>query len=151
MREVRKYPHAEGWILEKWFPASSYGAEAEWYSYKAVDGFTSMLGPYPECGDYEMIFGPWTKLPASDVLQGLISRYSAGIHGRRGTPESRAQEYLLRYQYEEERAEVKRKAEYEAMMRDHISPLHSISLAASRWRQELARRTGNGNEHIGII
>ncbi len=55
------------------------------------------------------------------------------------------------YQYEEEQAETKRKIEYDAMMRDHISPLHSSSLAASRWRQELARRTGNGNEHIGIL
>ena len=147
----QKYPHAEGWILERWFPASSYGTQAEWYSYKAVDGFTPMLGPYPECGDYEMIYGPWTKVPASDVLQGLIAQYSAGINNRRGTAASRAQEYLLRYQYDEEQAETKRKAEYEAMMRDHVSPLHSSSLAASRWRQELARRTGNGNEHIGIL
>jgi hypothetical protein len=151
MREVKKYPHAEGWILEKWFPASSYGTQAEWYSYKAIDGFTPMLGPYPECGDYEMIFGPWPKVPTTDVLQGLIAKYSAGISGRRGSPESRAQEYLLRFQYEEEQAEAKRKIEYDAMMRDHISPLHSSSLAASRWRQELARRTGNANEHIGIL
>ena len=104
MREVRKYPHAEGWILEKWFPASSYGTQAEWYSYKAIDGFTPMLGPYPECGDYEMVFGPWLKVPTTDTLQGLIAKYSAGINGRRGSPESRAQEYLLRFQYEEEQA-----------------------------------------------
>jgi hypothetical protein len=57
----------------------------------------------------------------------------------------------LRFQYEEEKAEAKRKIEYDAMMRDHISPLHSSSLAASRWRQDLARRTGNANEHIGIL
>jgi hypothetical protein len=151
MREVKKYPHAEGWILEKWFPASSYGTQAEWYSYKAVDGFTPMLGPYPERGDYEMIYGPWAKVPGTDTLQTLISRYCHDINARRGTVESRAQEYLLRFQYEEEQAETKRKGEYEAMMRDHISPLHSSSLAASRWRQELARRTGNGNEHIGIL
>jgi hypothetical protein len=85
------------------------------------------------------------------MLQGLISRYSAGINGRRGSPKSRAQEYLLRYEYEEQQAEDKRKAEYEAQMRDHISPLKSSSLAASRWRQDLARRTGNENEHIGIL
>jgi hypothetical protein len=151
MREVRKYPHAEGWILEKWFPASSYGTQAEWYSYKAIDGFTPMLGPYPECGDYEMVFGPWPKAPTTDTLQGLIAQYSFGINSRRGSAESRAQEYLLRFQYEEEQAEAKRKVEYDAMMRDHISPLHSSSLAASRWRQDLARRTGNANEHIGIL
>ena len=108
-----------------------------------------MLGPYPECGDYEMVYGPWGKAPSTNTLQELIARYSQGINGRRGSAESRAQEYLLRFQYEEEQAETKRKAEYEAMMRDHISPLQSSSLAASRWRQELARRTGNGHEHIG--
>lgn len=151
MREVCKYPHAQGWVLEKWFPASSYGTQAEWYSYKAVDGFTPMLGPYPERGDYEMAYGPWGKIPTTDVLQKYIGMYASGINNRRGSPESRAQEYLLRYQYEEEQAETKRKAEYEAMMRDHISPLHSSSLAASRWRQDLAARTGNGNEHIGIL
>jgi hypothetical protein len=151
MREVRKYPHADGWVLERWFPASSYGTQAEWFSYKAVDGFTPMLGPYPECGDYEMIYGPWTKAPTTDVLQGLIARYSHDLNSRRGTVQSRAQEYLLRYQYEEEQAESKRKVEYDALMRDHLSPMHSGSLAASRWRQGLAARTGNGNEHIGIL
>jgi hypothetical protein len=151
MREVRKYPHADGWILEKWFPASSYGTQEEWYSYKAIDGFTSMLGPYPERGDYEMIYGPWAKIPSTDVLQKLISSYSSGINNRRGTPESRAQEYLLLYQYEEELAERKRKEEYAAMMDDHLSPMKSGSLAASRWRQGLAARTGNGNEHIGTL
>jgi hypothetical protein len=151
MREVRKYPHAEGWILEKWFPASAYGTQEEWYSYKAADGITAMLGPYPERGDYEMIYGPWSKIPSTDLLQRLISSYTSGINHRRGTPKSRAEEYLLRYQYEEEVAERKRKEEYAVMMADHLSPMKSGSLAASRWRQELAARTGHGNEHIGIL
>jgi hypothetical protein len=109
-----------------------------------------MLGPYPECGDYEMIYGPWAKIPTTDMLQGFISQYSHGINSRRGSPESRAQEYLLRYQYEEEQAEKKRKEEYAVMMADHLSPMKSSSLAASRWRQDLAMRSGNSNEHVGI-
>jgi hypothetical protein len=151
MREVCKYPHAEGWVLEKWFPASSYGTQFEWYSYKAIDGFTPMLGPYPERGDYEMIFGPWQKIPSTDALQRLIAGYASGINSRRGSPESRAQEYLLRYEYQEQQAEEKRKEEYAVMMADHLSPMKSGSLAASRWRQGLAARTGNANEHIGIL
>jgi hypothetical protein len=109
-----------------------------------------MLGPYPECGDYEMVFGPWPKAPTTDTLQGLIAQYSCGINSRRGSPESRAQEYLLRFQYEEEQAETKRKVEYDAMMRDHISPLHSSSLAASRWRQDLARAPGMLTSILGF-
>jgi hypothetical protein len=151
MREIRKYPHAEGWILEKWFPASAYGTQEEWYSYKAIDGMTAMLGPYPERGDYEMIFGPWPKIPSTDMLQRLVASYASGINSRRGSAESRAQEALLRYEYEEELAERKRKAEYAVMMADQLSPMKSGSLAASRWRQELAARSGHGNEHIGIL
>ncbi len=44
MREIRKYPHADGWILEKWFPASAYGTQEEWYSYKAIDGIHGDAG-----------------------------------------------------------------------------------------------------------
>lgn len=150
MREVPKYPESEGWILEKWFPATAYGSREDWHSYKAADGFTPMLGPYPERGDYEFIFGPWPKVPSTDVLQGHISKYSAGINARRGTPESRAREYLQRYQYQQNAAEERRKAEYMKMFRDELTPMHSSSLAASRWRNEVAGRAGI-TEHIGIL
>lgn len=150
MREVRKYPQSEGWVLERWFPASTYGTQEEWYSYKAVDGFTSMLGPYPECGDYEFMYGSWQRVPATDILQGLISKYVSTRESRCGTPESRAQEYMLRYEYELEQEETKRKAEYAMLMADHLSPMKSGSLAASRWRQGLASNIGI-TEHIGIL
>lgn len=151
MREVQRYPHIEGWCLEKWFPASAYGSRDEWHSFKAVDGVTPMLGPYPEDGDYECLFILGLKLPATDILQKYISSYAAGIANRKGTPESRAREYMLRYQYEQEQAEIRRKAEYNAWFKDELSPLKSGSLEASRWRQDLAARTGNANEHIGIL
>lgn len=151
MREVRKYPQSDGWLLERWFPASSYGTTAEWYSYKAVDGFTPMLGPYPECGDYEFAYGPWARVPSVDVLERRISEHAGIQANKKGTPEQRAREYMQRYQEQEELAERRRKLEYEAEMRDKISPMYSSSLAASRWRQDLAARTGNANEHIGLI
>lgn len=151
IREIRKYPHAEGWVLERWFPTSSYGLPVDWYSWKAVDGVTPMLGPYPERGDYEMIFGPWPRIPSTDTLERLISNYCAGINGRRGTRDSRIREAMVRYQYETELAEQKRKEEYLAWMRDELSPMKSGSLEASRWRQDLAKRTGHQNEHIGVL
>lgn len=150
VRETQKYPHAEGWILEKWFPASSYGTREEWHSYKASDGVTPMLGPYPECGDYEFQYGPWEKLPTTDMLQGLISQYSSSIANRKGTPFARAVEYLQRAQYAEEKKEQKLKEEYEAIFRDVLSPMNSTSLAASRWRQDLAKRTGQ-TSHVGLL
>jgi hypothetical protein len=151
VREVRRYPQAEGWILENWWPASRYGTQEDWYSYKAVDGITPMLGPYPECGDYEFIYALGSRLPTVATLESHISKYVSAQENKKGTPESRAQEYLQRYEENLELDEKKRKAEYEAQFRDHLSPLKSGSLAASRWRQYLAARTGNANEHIGIL
>lgn len=150
IRETPKYPHCSGWILESWFPASIYGTPDDWYSYKANDGITPMLGQYPECGDYEMQYGPWEKLPSTDTLQGLISKYSSSMANRKGTPFARAVEYLQRAEYEAQRKEAKRKEEYEAMFRDVLSPMSSSSLEASRWRQDLARRVGN-RSHVGIL
>lgn len=150
VREHRKYPQSEGWILERWFPATSYGSPEEWYSFKAVDGITPMLGPYPEAGDYEFIYGPWLRTPSIDVLERRISEYTNKQANKKGTPESRAREYSQRWQEKYELEEIQRKHEYEAMMRDHLSPLKSGSLPASRWRQELAGRIGI-SEHIGTI
>jgi hypothetical protein len=150
MREVRKYPQSEGWVLERWLPASAYGSPDEWFAYKAVDGITPMLGPYPECGDYEYQYGPWLHVPSIDVLERKISEYTGKMSNRKGTPEQRAQEYMQRYQEQEELDEKKRKEEYALMMADHLSPMHSGSLAASRWRQGLAKNIGLG-EHIGIL
>lgn len=150
VRETQKYPHVDGWILESWLPASSYGTPEDWYSYKADDRVTPMLGPYPECGDWEMQYGPWNKLPATDLLQGLISQYSSSIANRKGTAFSRAVEYLNRAAYAKEKEEKKLRDEYEAIFRDVLSPMKSSSLAASRWRQDLAKRTGQ-TSHVGIL
>lgn len=150
VRETPKYPESDGWILERWFPASSYGTRQDWHSYKSVDGITPMLGPYPEEGSYEMQYGPWLKTPAISTIQALISSYTNQMAHKRGTPESRAQEYLMRFQYQYDEAEKKRKAEYTAMMKDELTPMHSSSLAASRWRNRLAENAGI-SEHIGIL
>lgn len=150
VREHRKYPQAEGWILERWFPASSYGSQEEWYSFKAVDGITPMLGPYPECGDYEYLYGPWMRTPSIDVLERYICTYTNAQANKKGTPASRLREHSQRWQEKEELEERQRKVEYEAIMRDHLTPMASTSLAASRWRQDLAARIGV-TEHIGTI
>ena len=150
VRETQKYPHASGWILESWFPASIYGTPEEWYSYKADDRITPMLGPYPECGDYEMQYGPWEKLPPTDLLQNLISQYSSSISNRKGTPWARAVEYVQRAEYAKAKEEKRFREECAAEFNDALTPMKSTSLEASRWRQELAARIGS-RSHVGII
>jgi hypothetical protein len=150
MRETQKYPQADGFVLESWFPASSYGTREEWHSYRADDGITPMLGPYPECGDWELQYGPWEKLPSIDTLQNLISQYSNGIANRKGTPWARAVEYVQRAEYAKEKEEKRFREECAAEFNDVLTPMKSSSLAASRWRNDLARQSGI-REHIGIL
>lgn len=109
-----------------------------------------MLGPYPECGDYEFQYGPWEKLPTTDILQNLISQYSSSIANRKGTPFARAVEYLQRAEYAKEKEEKRLRDEYEAQFRDVLTPMSSTSLAASRWRQDLAKRTGQTSQ-VGLL
>jgi hypothetical protein len=149
IRETEKYPQVSGWILESWLPASSYGTREDWYSYKADDGKTPMLGTYPECGDFEMQYGPWKTLPSIDLLQTLISQYSSSIANRKGTAFSRAVEYLERARYAAEKEEKRLREEYAAEFNDVLTPIKSTSLEACRWRQDLAKRAGI-REHIAI-
>lgn len=149
IRDTRKYPESEGWILERWFPASTFGTQENWYAQKSIDGLTPCLGPYPERGDYEFCYGPWEQLPTTDVIQLRISQYTAQINNRTGTPESRLRDYMYRFEYNQRIAEEKRKKEYEAMFKEELTPMNSSSLAASRWRNDLAARTGL-RSHVGI-
>jgi hypothetical protein len=73
MRWIPKYP-CEGWILERWFPASCWGSKQAWEAVKSSDGVTPMMGPYPARGDYWMMKGPWVEIPTiSAVRQGVSS------------------------------------------------------------------------------
>lgn len=53
--QINLYPF-EGWILEKWKPAHSFGSPAVWEQYR-FNG-ENALGPYPYDGDYELVAGP---------------------------------------------------------------------------------------------
>lgn len=150
MREVCKYPHLEGWILEKWFPASTYGTRDAWEGFLAVDGFTPCLGPYPSEGDYEVLLGPWPRVPAISTLRAVIRDNISAIENRVGTPESRAREYINRKEWEAQQKEERRKEEIAYELNDSLSPMKSSSLGASRWRNEVAKRAGI-TEHIGIV
>lgn len=74
----------QGWILERWFPASSYGSKEQWESALSQDG-TPMMGPFPDRGGYFMLSGggPWPEIPLLDDIRAAISEWenSAHLHG----------------------------------------------------------------------
>lgn len=74
-----------GWILERWFPASSYGSKEQWESALSQDGVTPMMGPFPERGGYFMLSGggPWPEIPLLEDIRESIAQWenSAHLHG----------------------------------------------------------------------
>lgn len=45
----------KGAILERWFPATTWGTRGDWESEMAEDGITRLKGEYPRHGDYYMV------------------------------------------------------------------------------------------------
>jgi hypothetical protein len=81
---VPKWP-VKGWILERWFPTSSFGTKREWEAAKSSDGVTPMMGPYPEKGDYFLLDGPWAEIPNLEDVRKAVSTWendTSHTHGR---------------------------------------------------------------------
>ena len=146
--EQRRYPHLEGWILQKWFPASSYN-KAQWFEpqHCMADG-TPKLGPYPQFGDYEMMAGPMERLPGKQQIHEFISAYYRGLESRHSSVETRMREMLNALEYEERRQVRDAREFMDEYMRDKCSYITSSSLEAGRVRTERAEKLGI-REHVG--
>lgn len=44
-----------GWILERWFPPTTWGSPLDWRLATAQDGVTRMMGEWPRHGDWWMV------------------------------------------------------------------------------------------------
>lgn len=146
--EQQRYPHLEGWILQKWFPASSYD-KSQWFApeHCMSDG-TPRLGPYPQCGDYEMVAGPVERIPSRAELHEFIAAHYRGLESRSGSVETRMRERMNAIEYEQQRQVQETRAFVDEYMKDKCSYLNSSSLAAGRVRTERAERLGI-REHVG--
>lgn len=146
--ERRRYPHLEGWILQRWFPPSAY-SRTQWFAPEnCLAGGIPKLGPFPQFGDYEMIGGPIQRVPSRSELHSFISSYFRGLESRAGSIESRTREAVNAVEYERQKEEQRIRAMADEYMRDKCSYLFSSSLEAGRIRTERAEKLGI-REHIG--
>src|ERR1035438_9126805 len=68
----------KAWILQRWFPASVWGARSTWEGERAPDGRTRLLAAYPNRGDYMMMpCGPWKSIAAAGDVKTAIRCYNA--------------------------------------------------------------------------
>jgi hypothetical protein len=146
--EQRRYPHIEGWILQRWFPPGAY-SRTQWFAPENClpDG-TPKLGPFPEYGDYEIAGGPAERVPCKQELYDFISRYYQQLESRKGSVESRILEAVNAAEYERRQQEAQMRVFADQYVRDKCSYLQSSSLEAGRIREQVARRCGI-REHVG--
>ncbi len=142
LTEQRRYSYLEGWILQKWFPASSY-SKSEWFAPDRCfpDG-TPHLGPYPYCGDYEMQGCAVEQMPSKEALRGFIGSYYQALEKRSPNIETRMRERQNTLEYEERERNRQALAHVDAVRRDRCSYITSGSLAAGRIRTERAEKLG---------
>lgn len=146
--EIPRYPH-EGWIMERWMPAHMWGPREVWESFRSEDG-SSLLGPYPNEGQYYMICGPFDKMPPIGDMSEAIAHYECTLRNR---PEDLEREVGKKVRAEESlRLKKKEKLikDLEYLRKSELMPvLRSPSLSAQGFRNELQKQCGF-TSHFGM-
>lgn len=140
-------PHyqIDGWILERWFPASAWGVKEQWEGERAPDGRTRLLAAYPNLGDYMMMYGPWKSISAAGDLKLYLRTYAAQ---RRANPvnwDNSVATYLaLDAKYRQEQADEYAE-ELEAQYRMGISgALKTVSSTSQKLRNAMSEYSLGG-------
>ncbi|HLJ25311.1 MAG TPA: hypothetical protein VKY85_01225 [Candidatus Angelobacter sp.] len=142
-----KYPKAQGWILQRWYPAEMYDQKT-WMAPQNMTVWGPKLGPFPVHGDYELALGPFQELPTSSMLDEAIGEFFAMLYN---LPENIEVRQRMRVDQAEQAEQDEAKhisAFLDDYMKDKCSYIWSSSLEAGRIREEVAKRCGI-REHVG--
>lgn len=146
LADIELYPF-EGWIIEKWKPAESFGSPGDWETYRFQG--SNALGPYPTFGEYELLAGPTPYLPTAGQIEDAIRQDFRNIQSR---PRSARERVALLMAKIEQRRKAKAREQAnkaEAFRKDGPASLHNrLSLGAGRVMNELAKKVGI-TEHVG--
>lgn len=124
----------EGFLLEKWKPASSFGSPASW---------PASLGPYPQYGDYEDIAGPTPYLPTISELERAIRLNMQNVENQLTSRRDRYLRLLNISALREAASKKRRLAIVEDFVKDGPASLRNrLSLGAGRVIQDLATKAG---------
>jgi hypothetical protein len=147
--EIPKYP-CEGWVLEKWFPATTWGSPEEWKSHRSEDGST-IMGDYPSRGDYWMLAGPFEKVPELADLRQAIDMHRQAMQSQPTNYARVLQQTIFDEETKREQRREKLEADLAYMRKNELVPvLKSGSLEAQRFRNQLSESIGD-RSHLGAV
>lgn len=68
---------ASHWILQKWFPPSTWGTAEQWREHRTTEerDLRLFVQEFPQGGDYFMLAGPWGSIEAAGDLRAPIREY----------------------------------------------------------------------------
>ncbi len=137
----------QGWILQRWFPASTWGTRAQWEGERAKDGRTQLLAAYPQCGDYMVMpCGPWRTLSEVPDLRAAIRSYTFQQESNPVNWDNHTKAMVAMEAYERQAEAEAFAEELEVQYRMAVSPvLRSSSKAAQRVRNQIAESVGGVN------
>jgi hypothetical protein len=136
----------EGWILEKWKPAHTFGSQDEWYAFR-FEG-KAALGPYPIHGEYELCAGPTPYQPSSEQLETAIHEEIRKAEARPTSARERMVQTMLDIERQQEAQDRETQNQVEAAYKDASVLMNRLSLGAGKVRTELALKAGI-TEHYG--
>lgn len=149
--ELPKYNCEDGWIVEKWFPASTWGTPEEWAAHKAEDGSRLLCEEYPARGAYWMLIGPFPKLPDLGDLECAISMHQQSMQNRPTNYDAYFKQVMRDEEAARKKAKEKLVADLNYRRKNELVPvLKSTSLEAQRFRNELTEQSGL-KEHLGAV
>lgn len=135
-----------GWILQRWFPAMTWGTREKWEGERAQDGRTRLFAAYPQRGDYMMMpGGPWKTIAEAGDLRAQIRCYNAQQRANPVNWENSMLAYAaLDAQQRQEEAETFAE-ELESQYREGYSGiLRTASKSAQQVRDVIAAQTAGG-------
>ena len=149
--EVPRYNCADGWIVEKWFPASTWGTPDQWRSEKSADGMRILQEEYPAEGRYWMMMGPFDHIPDLGDLENAIAMHKESMQSQPSNYDAYFRQVMRDEEYARKKAKDKLVAELNYRRKNELVPvLKSTSLEAQRFRNQLTEQTGL-REHLGAV
>ena len=147
-RQMREYGDMQGFVLEKWKPATDFGPPEEWNKYQFMG--EAQLGPYPQYGLYELVAGPTPHLPTSEDLDIAIRREYRVILAKPHSAKQRAMESINDREAHKDAAFKKMQDDIFAYVKDGPAGLYNrLSLGADRDINDLSKRAGvKGHNHV---